>query len=225
MTTSHPQAILALANIAMKPEATLRTRLIVARRVLRRVCAYREAIHDERRALRRKANQLRQHLPFTKLAIHSLEQQASDYGAEQMEATRQVLMSYGEELLHDRAGYLAALGFDGLCDLLSVNPVEREQVRREGVADLADLIFIHNLEESASHRGEDFKSGPLFEACFAAMGEFIRTAPEGALPDPFGPGGPLYGAPVRMAQPDGTVTIKRPDLTAHDASGSRVVKR
>ncbi|WP_227028814.1 hypothetical protein [Azotobacter chroococcum] len=192
----------------MKPEATLRTRLIVARR-----------------ALRRKANQLRQHLPFTKLAIHSLEQQASDYGAEQMEATRQVLMSYGEELLHDRTGYLTALGFDGLCDLLSVNPVEREQVRREGVADLSDLIFIHNLEESASHRGEDFKSGPLFEACFAAMGHFIRTAPEGALPDPFGLGGPLYGAPVQVLHPDGTLTAKRPDLTVHDASGSRVVKR
>ncbi|ACO80203.1 hypothetical protein AvCA_40680 [Azotobacter vinelandii CA] len=75
------------------------------------------------------------------------------------------------------------------------------------------------------YRGEDFKRGPLFEACIEAMGHFIRTAPKGTLPDPFGPDGPLYGAPVRMVQPDGTVTIKRPDLTVHDASGSRVVKR
>ncbi|GAB3380439.1 hypothetical protein [Azotobacter armeniacus] len=87
------------------------------------------------------------------------------------------------------------------------------------------LIFVRNLEDSASHRGEDCKRGPLFEACFAAMGHFIRTAPKGTLPDPFCPGGPLYGAPVRMVRPDGTVTVKRPDLTVHDASGSRVVKR
>ncbi|WKN20626.1 hypothetical protein [Azotobacter vinelandii] len=138
---------------------------------------------------------------------------------------REILRAVGQSLLHDSDGYLAALGFDGVCDVLNVNTVEREQVRLEGVDDLSGLIFVHNLEDSASHRGEDFKRGPLFEACFAAMMEFCRTAPEGTLPDPFAPGGPLYGAPVRMVQPDGTVTIKRPDLTVHDASGSRVVKR
>lgn len=225
MTMSHPQAVLILAGIAQKPGTTKRDSLTIARRVLRRICAYREAIHEERRELRRKANQLRRHLPFTKLAVESLEQQAQDYGTEQLAATRPVLLAYGGDLIRDHSGYMQALGFDAVCDLLNVNTVEREQARRDGVDDLSGLIFIHNLEDSASHRGEDFKRGPLFEACFAAMAEFIRTAPEGSLPDPFAPGGPLYGAPVRMVQPDGTITTKRPDLTVHDANGSRVVKR
>lgn len=225
MTMSHPQAVLILAGIAQKPGTTKRDSLTIARRVLRRICAYREAIHDQRRALRREAAKLREFEPFTKQQADALEQQARDYGAAQLEAVRPVLLAYGGDLIRDHSGYMQALGFDAVCDLLNVNTVEREQARRDGVDDLSGLIFIHNLEDSASHRGEDCKQGPLFEACFAAMAEFIRTAPEGSLPDPFGPDGPLYGAPVRMVQPDGTVTIKRPDLTVHDANGSRVVKR
>ncbi|SFB31756.1 hypothetical protein [Azotobacter beijerinckii] len=220
-----PIQAIALANIATKPAISARTKLIVARRLLRHFCACREAIHEQRRALQREAALLRQFEPFTKRQADALEQQAQDCGAEQLATIRPVLRTVGESLLHDSDGYMAALGFDGVCDVLSVNTVEREQARRDGVADLAELVFVRNLEDSASHRGEDFKQGPLFEACFAAMGHFIRTAPKGTLPDPFAPGGPLYGAPVRMVNPDGTMTIKRPDLTVHDASGSRVVKR
>lgn len=150
---TRPSNIGTLARIGLKPGATLRDRLTIARRVLRTLCAEREAIHNERHALRRKANQLRRHLPFTRLAVERLEQQAGD------------------------------------------------------------------------HRGEDSKRGPLFEACYAAFCHFIIHAPEGSLPDPFGPNGPLYGVPVRVLNPDGTETVKRPDLVVHDADGSRVVKR
>lgn len=220
-----PSTIRTLADIGLKPSASLRDRLTIARHVLRQLCAEREAIHDERHALRRKANQLRRHLPFTKLAVESLEQQAHDHRANELELFRQVLLAYGQSLIHDRDGYMAALGFDAVCDLLNVNPVEREKARAEGVADLAGLVFVHNLEDSASHRGEDSKRGPLFGACYSAFCEFIRTAPPGTLPDPFGPDGPFYGAKLQVHHPDGTVTTKRPDLTVHDASGSRVVKR
>lgn len=40
------------------------------------------------------------------------------------------------------------------------------------------------------------------------MIEFVRNAPTDRLPDPFAPGGPLYGIPVHMLNPDGSVTIK-----------------
>lgn len=186
-----PNTLRTLANIGLKPTASPRDRLTIARHVLRRVCAEREAIHDERHALRRKANQLRRHLPFTRLAVERMEQQARDHRTDELKLLRPVLLAYGQALIHDRDGYMAALGFDAVCDLLNVNPVEREQARAEGVADLAGLIFVHNLEDSASHRGEDSKRGPLFEACFTAFCEFVRTAPPGTLPDPFAPGAPF----------------------------------
>ncbi len=215
----------ALSRIGLKPGATLRDRLTIARHVLSAMCAEREAIHAERRDLRRKAGQLRRHLPFTRLAVERLEQQASDHRARELALIRPVLLAYGHALIHDRDGYMAALGFDAVCDLLNVNVVEREQARAEGVDDLAGLLFVHALEDSASRRGEDTQRGPLFEACHAAFCEFVRSAPPGTLPDPFGPGGPLYGVPLRTLHPDGTETVKRPDLVVHDASGSRVVKR
>ncbi|GAB3380434.1 hypothetical protein [Azotobacter armeniacus] len=117
MTMSHPQAVLILAGIAQKPGTTKRDSLTIARRVLRRVCAYREAIHDERRALRREAALLRQFEPFTKQQADALEQQARDYGAAQLEAVRPVLLAYGGDLIRDHSGYMEALGFDGVCDL------------------------------------------------------------------------------------------------------------
>lgn len=188
---AHLSNIGTLARIGLKPGASLRDSLTIARHVLRQLCAEREAIHDERHALRRKANQLRRHLPFTRLAVERMEQQARDHRADELKLLRPVLLAYGQSLIHDRDGYMAALGFDAVCDLLNVNPVEREQARADGVDDLAGLIFVHNLEDSASHRGEDSKRGPLFEACYSAFCEFIRTAPPGTLPDPFAPGAPF----------------------------------
>lgn len=191
MTMTHAETIKRLAQIGQKPATTLRDSLTIARLVLRHVCAYRETIHDQRHALRRLARLMRERGPFAQRRADELEQQADSYGAEHLAMARPVLLAYGQSLIHDRDGYMAALGFDAVCDLLNVNRVEREQARTEGVADLAGLVFIHNLEDSASHLGEDSKRGPLFEACFAAMADFIRTAPEGTLPDPFAPGAPF----------------------------------
>lgn len=191
MTMTHAEAVQRLAKIGQKPTTTLRDSLTIARLVLRHVCAYRETIRAQRHALRRQARLMRERGPFAQRRAEELEQLADSHGAEQLALSRPVLLAYGQSLIHDRDGYMAALGFDAVCDLLNINTVEREQARAEGVADLAGLIFTHNLEDSASHRGEDTKRGPLFEACFAAMAEFIRTAPEGTLLDPFAPGAPF----------------------------------
>lgn len=220
-----PDMLNTLAAIEQKPTTTARTRLLITRRVCRLLCTVRQNIHAERRALRRQAACLRSGLPFTKTAIERLEQLAAGHRADELATARNVLTMYGVLLLRDPAGDAAALGFGELCDLLNVNTVEREQARRDGATSFRDVAFIHALEDSASRRGEDCKSGPLFEAYRAAMMEFIRTAPAEQLPDPFAPGGPLYGCPVRELNPDGSVTIKRPALTVHDSSGARVVKR
>lgn len=211
-TIATLEAALRLVRLAMKPDASLRDRLTITRLVLRRVCACRSTIHDQRHALRRQARLMRERGPFAQRRAKELEQQADSHGAEDLDLSRPVLLAFGEALLSDHNGYMATLGFDAVCGLLNVNRIEREQARADGVADLAELIFVRNLEDSASHRGEDWKRGPLFDACFLSMAEFIRTFP---------PGGPLYGALVMGS----STTTKRPALVVHDRNGSRVVER
>lgn len=220
-----PDMLRTLEAILQKPATTARTRLLMTRRVCRLLCTVRQSIHTERRALRRQAACLRSGLPFTRTAIERLEQLATVHRADELATVRHVLTGFGVLLIRDPDGDADVLSFDDLCGLLNVNAVEREQARREGATSLRDVMFIRALEDSASRRGEDCKGGPLFEAYQAAMMEFIRTAPAERLPDPFAPGGPLYGSPVRILNPDGSVTIKRPDLTVHDSNGARVVKR
>lgn len=92
-------------------------------------------------------------------------------------------------LVLDRTGDAEALGFDALADLLNINRVDREKARREGWHTLADLVAIHDLENSSERRGDEWGAGsPLYQACQVALIEFIRTAPADALPDPFAPG-------------------------------------
>lgn len=51
------------------------------------------------------------------------------------------------------------------------------------------LAFIARMEDSMTDHGDAWGAGgPLFEACQAAMCEFILTCPDHLLPDPFAPG-------------------------------------
>ena len=125
-------------------------------------------------------------------SLTSLEQQASDHGSEVLASLRKVLVAYGQTIMRDSEGIADALGFDALCDHLSISPAHREQARRDGGdygATLKGLAFIARMEDSNTKHSEEWGAGgPLFEACMAAMSEFIRTCPENLLPDPFAPG-------------------------------------
>lgn len=194
--------VMTLADIAEKPCTTKRDALTIARRLLRGVCQAKSAIHAERRAMRRQAGKLRQFLPFTALAVTDLEQQASDHRAAELATLSNVLVVYGQTIIHDRDGIAAALGFDQLADLLSINPAHREQARLDGGETLQGLAYIARKEDSATDYGDDWGAGgPLFQACHMAMMEFIRTCPEHLLPDPFAPGellGPKLAPQLRV---------------------------
>lgn len=178
-----------LADIAGKPGATRRDTLTIVRRLARHVCEYRDEIRQTRRAFRRQAAIERQHLPFTRHKVEELERLAREYRADLMEVARSILLAHGALLVLDKAGDAEALGFDALADLLNINRVDREQARREGWRTLSDLIAVHDLENSSERRGDEWGAGsPLYQACHVALIEFIRTAPAGALPDPFAPG-------------------------------------
>ncbi|WP_236238152.1 hypothetical protein [Pseudomonas faucium] len=180
-----------LCDIAAKPGISASTQLITTRRICRNISSNLDAIHAERRAMRRQASKLKAFLPFTRQAIADLEEQAQTHRSVERAKALVALAGFGQSLLFDRDGLASALGVDRMCDLLSVNTVEREQARREGVTSLSDLVFIHALEDSAARRWQEWNDAPLFNACHAAMADFIKDCPEGVLPDPFAPGAPF----------------------------------
>lgn len=180
-----------LCDIALKPGISASTQLITTRRICRNISRNLDSIHAERRAMRRQAGKLKAFLPFTRQAIADLEEQAQTHRSVERAKALVALVGFGRSLLLDQGGLAQALGFDRLCDLLSVNAVEREQARRDGITSLNDMVFIHALEDIAERRGQEWNDAPLFNACHAAMAEFIRDCPDGVLPDPFEPGAPF----------------------------------
>lgn len=180
-----------LCDIAAKPGISASTQLITTRRICRNIGRNLDSIHAERRAMRRQAGKLKAFLPFTRQAIADLEKQAQSHRADECDKAVVALAGFGQSLLFDHDGLAITLGFERLCDLLSVNTVEREQAKREGVTNLEGLVFTHALEDSAERRGQEWNDAPLFNACHAAMADFIRDCPDGVLPDPFAPGAPL----------------------------------
>ncbi|SER19020.1 hypothetical protein SAMN04244573_03059 [Azotobacter beijerinckii] len=180
-----------LADIAGNPDSTPRARLIATRRLCRLFVREREAIHDERRALRREAGKLRAFLPFTATRVAELERQADEHMATELDILRHALTGLGRTLLHDSEQLDESIGFERLCDLLNINPAHREMACRAGHTTISDLIFVAGLEDSADRHDPDWKDGPLFSACHAAMMEFIKETPRHLLPDPFAPGAPF----------------------------------
>jgi hypothetical protein len=183
--------VIALVDIARKPDASMSTSLITTRRICRAFGERLDSIRDERRAIRRKAGKLRQYLPFTASTIAELEQQATAHRRVESEDLRTVLAGFGRSLVLDTEGLAKGLGFDRLCDLLAINTVERETAHREGLATVADLVFAYAFEESADRRGQEWSDAPLFNACRLATMNFIRECPEHLLPNPFAPGAPF----------------------------------
>ena len=180
-----------LCDIASKSDISASTQLITTRRICRNIGRNLDSIHAERRAMRRQASKLKAFLPFTRQAIADLEQQTQAHREDERSKALVALAGFGRQLLFDEDGLAQALGFDRLCDLLSVNTVERERARRDGSTSLDCLVFTHALEDSAERRGQDWNDAPLFNACHMAMADFIRECPEGVLPDPFAPGAPF----------------------------------
>ena len=187
-----PTLIARLCSIALKPGISASTNLITTRRILRNLGRHLDEIRDERRAIRRKAGKLRANLPFTRHAVGLLEQQANEHREAARADAWQVLAEFGTSLMFDLEGFADALGFDRMCDLLSVNPIHRRQAHEDGDASLRGVAYVSRLEDSSTGHSDDWGAGgPVFRACHAAMIRFIRECPEDQLPDPFGPGAPL----------------------------------
>jgi hypothetical protein len=178
-----------LCNIGLKPGISASTQLITTRRICRNIICHLDSIVAERKSMRRKAAKLKAFLPFTRQTIEDLEQEAREHKEQARSGAQNALVGFGRSLMFDREGLAEALGFDLMCDLLSVNPIHRQQAHADGDTSLRGMAFISRLEDSSASYGDDWGAGgPLYRAMHTAMIQFIRECPEGQLPDPFAPG-------------------------------------
>ncbi|MBA6150099.1 hypothetical protein [Pseudomonas juntendi] len=189
-----------LAKIARKPDHSPRTMLILTQRMVRISLARLAEIRAERRVFRREAAKL-QGYPFTQQQMDRLLEKSRTHRDDDVRDIKRGLIGMGYHLIKDTDNSYDAIGFDCLCDLLSINPVHRPAIQNDERG-LAGLIYVARLENSPSPQSEGWgEGGPLFEACFMAMVDWIKTAPEGDLPDLFGPGSPFAGVEVVQVNP------------------------
>jgi hypothetical protein len=191
-----------IADMARKPKISPRALFILIQRCIRISLRHRDQIREERRIFRREAGKLKAYLPFTQGQIDILMAKARFHRGEEMQTIRQGLIGFGYNLIMDKDRVFETIGFDGICDLLSINPVHRLTALVDEEQSLAGLIYVGRYENSASPKAEEWgQGGPLFEACFIAMMDWIKTAPEEDLPDLFGPKSPFAGAKVVHVEP------------------------
>ncbi|PTV65593.1 hypothetical protein [Pseudomonas putida] len=189
-----------IARIARKPVHSPRTMLILTQRMVRISLARLAEIRAERRVFRREAAKL-QGYPFTQQQLDMLMEKSRTHRDDDARDIKRGLIGMGYHLIKDTDNSYDAIGFDGLCDLLSINPVHRPAIQNDERG-MAGLIYVARLENSASPQPDGWgEGGPLFEACFMTMMDWIKTAPEGDLPDLFGPGSPFAGAQVVEINP------------------------
>ncbi|HGM8285476.1 TPA: hypothetical protein ACKQHC_004728 [Pseudomonas aeruginosa] len=214
-----------LIDIYADSRRNLRVRLAALRMFVRAVCADRNTSFAEYRQVCRR---LLKGMPFTEQA---LEREREAY-RERTRAARQAMEESGAWLIGSSAMIEQALSFDDLCDLLGVNHAHRAEAAEVCAGDagvVGGLLWIGGeFEDSADHksgRSNRGNTGPLTAAVQNMFQKFLLENPS-AIPDPFAPGGPFYGAPRQEMAPDGTVQIRRPALTVHSQDGSiRTVER
>lgn len=196
---------------------SFRARLIVTRRILREVLAQDE---HEKTILRMAIRQLKRKLPFTKSKLIEVEQLLRDCH----QANHKLLISYGQMLRDSHYAFEADLGWEGICDVLCVNKVHRDEAGAHDKGLFGITWIGGQFEDSSTHYGGNATGeGPVTHAVGAAMQEWMLNNMD-KLPDPFAPGGPFYGVPLYTQQADGSMAMNTPAVTVHSATGSKVVK-
>lgn len=151
--------------------------LISSRRTARRAINEISTAAETNRALRRLAKQHR--ASGNPLLVRNAEVVETRI-AEQ----RRTIDTWHEVLLHVGIGIgIRAFSDDidrlipttELFDILEVNPADRDKV--SATAGLWEIVFVKGLEDSATHRDNDWKEGPLFRALAAYMDHMMKTNP------------------------------------------------
>lgn len=159
-----PEHVFRLGLLIEQPHLSLRSQLILVRRMARHLNTERELTNSDFKAEARKAKA--EH-PFTKRRMAKIKEAQG----KSLEASESGLIDIGAWLYKNDEALTAHYGFEGICDLLEVNPVHRAEVikyAKNMTKALAAIAFDSGLEESASRQSgrqtADWKDGPLYQA-------------------------------------------------------------
>ena len=193
-----PAVMRRLADIVEKPCICPMVKLVTTRRICRVFAQGLSTIYAERRALKRQAAKQKEFLPFTRQRVADLERQAREHRSESLEHFQNSLVNIGIELLLDKEGLADSLGFDRLCDVLSLSQVRRDQARQEGEASIFELACSTLPEGSTDLRRDAWVYGdPLLQACCSGWEEFARECIRRQI-DPFAPGEAFGPKPPKL---------------------------
>lgn len=186
-----------------------------------------EAHHRDKRALDRKIEDAKRHLPFTARKVLNLMEVRDDL----RRTYRQALIGLGKDILEMDGEARRRLTFDRVADALAINKVHRADARAfYQEYGLLGILFIDRFEESATYRpmldrdGGWFALPPASDAVMAYFIEWMRMRRmAGGLSSPFAPGSPFHGASTYRRQPDGALARQLPALVVHDRDGGQQV--
>lgn len=174
-------------------------------------------VADMNRAARRRAKQYRN--SGNPIMIRRAETVEAQIAARNLVAKiwRDELAKIGRDLMTFADHINAALPTWEMCDLLEVNRVDRASI---GAMDgIIEIAYIQSLEDSATHRGSDFKQGPLAQAVMRYISHQLAT--DAALQAKahehlFGKGGMFEFLPTYSRRPDGEFVKNPPKLRLAD---------
>lgn len=200
---------------------------ILALRMAMRVCSALGTMRGLEMAQARRMLRARRFTTHRLATLENAYREFRDFLKESLEHSGRWLIASGPAL--------EDLGFSTLCDLLSVNPVHRAQIKGQiddhGDADTLIGYLLWDggcYEDSAEHlsgRRKRWSTGPLTRAKTAAFHRALLDHPH-ILKQAFAPGGPLYGVPSYTMQPDGSMKRNAPALVVHSSDGGqRIVER
>lgn len=149
--------------------------LLAIRRLARTVCRQIDRLAESNRVDRRQANKHRATgNPFLIRSAEALDARIAERRGT-IHSWNKTLISLGSHARALEEDIDRLIPLNELFDLLEVNPVDRAKV---GPTDgFKEIVFIHGLEDSATHRGSDWKEGPLFRALSCYMMDAIRNNP------------------------------------------------
>lgn len=148
-----------------KASLTRRSKLILARWIARQICSRR--MLSELRPMR--------NLMASKQAPVDKPGLTNKSGAKGV-SDRLIMSDIGKWLCENDEQLTEEYGFDGLCDVLHVNPVHRSRAAQQ-LSDtgrgVAGIVYVWGLEDSASalsgRNSAELKEGPLYQALFERL--------------------------------------------------------